>query len=562
MQTPRRGRGSPALEGAAAAGGVGVGPALVHDPTPLPLPEGSVDDRATEVVQLRVALDTVAAALSGQAAAAATGRAGVVLAARAAMAAQPSLAAVAVEMVRENGMHPARAVVEAAHAIAAQVEHDGGDRARGAAVLEVGQRVARHLLGMEESDLAALTEPVVVIADDLSPAVTATLDPTLVRGLATRGGSRTSHTAILARSLGIPTVVGVEDLLGAVRAGSLVVVDGDLGQVLVDPASDTLHDVERRPAAERAPRRRSSRPGGTRDGHRVELSANVAGLGDLREALDAGAEGVGLWRTELDWLARTDPPDEEEQAEVFRTAAGLLEGRRLSVRTFDVGADKPVPFLVDADGPIPANPALGVRGLRLAKRHPDVLAAQLRAIVRAATHGRLAVLAPMVTTLEDVRWFRAQVSAAGGEADVEVGAMVEVPSAVLLAGDLARELDFLSIGTNDLGQYLHAADRGEGDPELQDPFAPAVLRSVAMVADAAEGRARVAVCGEAAGEPAWALLAVGLGVTELSMSADALPRVRTALASRSLGRCRSAAADALAAGDLAGVRAVAAALLG
>jgi len=560
METPRRSRGR-ALEGVAASRGVGVGPALIHDPTPLPLPEGSVDDRATEVVQLRVALDDVAAALREQAGGATSGPAGVVLAARAAMAAEPALAAIAVEMVRENGMHPARAIVEASHLIAGQVEQDADDDARGTAVLEVGQRVARHLLGMEESDLAALTEPVVVVADDLSPAVAATLDAALVRGLATRGGSRTSHTAILARALGIPTVVGVGDLLGAVRAGSLVVVDGDLGQVLVDPASETLDDVERRPAASPTPRRRSSRPGGTRDGHRVELSANVAGLADLQAALDAGAEGVGLWRTELDWLARGRPPGEEEQAAMFREAAALLEGRRLSVRTFDVGADKPVPFVPAPDGP---NPALGVRGIHLARRHPGVLGAQLRAVVRAAAHGRLAVLAPMVTTVDDVRWFRSQVAAAGGDrADLEVGAMVEVPSAVLLAGDLARELDFLSIGTNDLGQYLHAADRKEREfAELQDPFAPAVLRSVAMVADAAEGRARVAVCGEAAGEPAWALLAVGLGVTELSMGAEALPRVRAALASRSLSRCRSAAADALAATDLEGVRAVAAALLG
>lgn len=562
MQTPRRGRAG-ALEGVAASGGVGVGPALVHDPTPLPLPEGSVDDRATEVVQLRVALDTVASALAEQASAAISGRAGVVLAARAAMAAEPALAAVAVEMVRENGMHPARAMIDAAHVIAAQVDREGGDGdPRGTAVLEVGQRVARHLLGMEESDLAALTEPVVVVADDLSPAIAATLDPALIRGLATRGGSRTSHTAIIARSLGIPAVVGVVDLLDAVRAGSLVVVDGDLGQVLVDPAGETLDDVERRPSwSGRAPRRRSTRPGGTRDGHRVELSANVSGVPGVRTALDAGAEGVGLWRTELDWLARTRAPDEGEQTRAFREAAELLGDRRLAIRTFDVGADKPVPFLAAPEGP---NPALGIRGVRLARRHTDVVDAQLRAVVRAAPHGRLAVLAPMVTTVDDVHWFHSRVAAAGGaRARLEVGAMVEVPSAVLLAGDLARELDFLSIGTNDLGQYLHAADRAEGEfADLQDPFQPALLRSVAMVADAAEGRARVAVCGEAAGEPAWALLAVGLGVTELSMSADALPRVRSALASRSLSRCRSAAAEAVAAPDLVGVRAVAAALLG
>ena len=285
------------------------------------------------------------------------------------------------------------------------------------------------------------------------------------------------------------------------------------------------------------------------------MAANVGTKIELRAALAAGAEGVGLLRTELAYLDRSTPPDEAEQAGALCELVALLDGRRLVVRTFDFGADKPVPFLDVPGGP---NPALGVRGIRLAQRHPDLLDTQLRAVVRAAAGGPVAVMAPMVATLTEAEWFVERVTAAGGDdAGVEVGVMVEVPSAVLIAQALARELAFLSIGTNDLTQYLHAADRQEGAlAGLQDPFSPAVLAAVVTVARAGEAHgAWVGVCGEAAGDPEWALLAVGLGVRELSMGAASLDGVRAALAGRDLQACRQAAERALAASDADAARA-------
>jgi phosphoenolpyruvate-protein phosphotransferase (PTS system enzyme I) len=287
----------------------------------------------------------------------------------------------------------------------------------------------------------------------------------------------------------------------------------------------------------------------TTDGRRVELGVNVGGVAELRAARRLGAASVGLYRTELAYLRSAAPPSEEELAAALREMTGVLAGGRLVVRTFDFGADKLPAFL--AGDPAEANPALGVRGIRLARRHPDLLTAQLRAVTRAAGGGRLAVMAPMVATVEEAEWFLAACREAGCvAAGVEVGAMVEVPAAVLAAGELAARLDFLSIGTNDLCQYLHAADRQEGAlSALQDPFAPALLRAVRMVTEAAAGRAWVGVCGEAAADPLWAAVAVGLGVDELSMSGPDLGAVQDALGARSSADCAAAARAALGAAD-------------
>jgi phosphotransferase system enzyme I (PtsI) len=369
---------------------------------------------------------------------------------------------------------------------------------------------------------------------------------------------------VIARALGIPAVVGVRDVVREAAQARDIGVDGTHGVVTLDPDTATLGllDDARRDLRLRRERLRftaGTGPALTADGVHVEVAANISGLEELSAALADGAEGVGLLRTELLYKGRHQPPSEEEQVELLRQMRSLLGDRRLVVRTFDIGADKQVPFL-----PVrpERNPELGVRGLRLAQMHPDLLDTQLRAIAATATLGPTAVMAPMVATVDEARWFAARVAAARMPASVEIGVMVEVPSLALTADHLAAHVDFVSIGTNDLAQYLHAADRrDEAMASLLDPFAPALLRAVAAVCSGLRDHAWVGVCGEAASDPAWALLAVGLGVTELSMQGVAVPEVRSALKAVTLERCREAAASALAALDAAQARAIGSSLV-
>jgi phosphoenolpyruvate-protein phosphotransferase (PTS system enzyme I) len=556
------------LSGVAASPGAAVAPAWVHRTGDIPVPAGPVADRDLEVERLRKALESVGADLE-HLAAASEGELAEILEAQAQMAVDPELANAAAQAVADRGVPAVRAVIEAGETYAVALEASESEymAARATDVRDVCMRVARLLAGVAGSDLSVLREPVVIAAGDLAPADMIGLDPAVVRGLATQEGSRTSHASIVARALGIPAVVAVPDLLEALISGVTLGLDGDAGTVFVDPDDATVVALQahQQARAERQAKLRSAvtGPATTSDGHPIELAANVSGMDELRTALANGAQAVGLLRTELVYLDRAEPPGEDEQAEMFAAMADLLEGGRLVVRTFDFGADKPVPFLESAEGP---NPALGIRGIRLARRHPELLRTQLRAVVQAAGDGRrLAVMAPMVATAEEAGWFIEQVVAVGGrDAGVEVGAMVEVPSAVFAATELAGQLDFLSIGTNDLAQYLHAADRQEGSlADLQDPFSPALLRAVGLVGGAAAERdAWVGVCGEAAGNPAWSLIVVGLGVGELSMGAESLLEVRAALSARTLDECRDASRRALSAGTAEEARRIAGELLG
>jgi phosphotransferase system enzyme I (PtsI) len=556
------------LAGIAASPGSCVAAAFRHDPAALELPTGTVADPAVEASALEAALEAIAGELDARAAEA-SGPLAEVLAAQALMARDPDLAAGAREMVAA-GTPGARAVVDAGERYAAVLAASESEylAARAEDVRDVVRRTARALIGAADDGLPALAEPAVVVARDIAPADVAELDLSLVRGIVTEEGSRTSHTTIVARALGVPAVVGVPGLLSAVRDGESIGVDGDRGVVHVSPDPDEAAALDGRAQAAAERRARLERqlvdaPPGTRDGHRVECAANVGSAAVVQAAVAAGAEGVGLFRTELLYLDRTTAPTRAEQEREFAAALAALGDRPMVVRTFDFGADKPVAFLTASPSP---NPALGVRGLRLARVHPDLLDDQIAALATATRDAgrRAALMAPMVTTLDDAAWFAERVRTVAGDGVLEVGAMVEVPSAVLLADELAAALDFFSIGTNDLTQYLHAADRQEGAlADLQDPFAPALLRAVERVADAGRRHgAWVGVCGEAAGDPLWAALAVGLGVTELSMGAGALLEVRAGLAQVDLADCRAAARRALAAPDAAGARAAATDVIG
>jgi phosphoenolpyruvate-protein kinase (PTS system EI component) len=358
--------------------------------------------------------------------------------------------------------------------------------------------------------------------------------------------------------------MAVPHVLDDITDGALLAVDGDTGDVFVEPDDATAARVAaagftRLALRERVRAAAGPGPSATADGHRVEVGANIRSVDELRVALAEGAEGVGLLRTELLYINRLAPPSEADQVAELAAMRALLGGRRLIVRTFDIGSDKPVPFLPARPEP---NPELGLRGIRLARLHPELLDSQLAAVAAAAEDGPVGVMAPMVANLDDVDWFTERVAKAGARPQLEVGVMVEVPSAVLLAAEIAERVDFVSIGTNDLSQYLHAADRRHPElAALNDPFDPALLRALELVGQAAEGRCWVGVCGEAAGRPAWAVVAVGLGVTELSMQAAQVPMVRAALRTVTLDECRALARQVCRMTDAASARTAAETLL-
>jgi phosphoenolpyruvate-protein kinase (PTS system EI component) len=357
--------------------------------------------------------------------------------------------------------------------------------------------------------------------------------------------------------------VGAGEALLDVAEGTRLAVDGEEGIVEVDPDDDVAERfLARRQAvaeARRASLARAAEPGALRDGRRVEVVANVGSVAEARRAVEQGAEGIGLLRTEFLFLERTTPPGEEEQTEVLRDIAQALDGRPVIVRTLDAGADKPLPFLRQAPE---ANPFLGRRGIRLSLAEPELLSGQLRAAARVAADHPLKVMFPMVATLAEYRAARALVADAGAPEGIEVGIMVEVPAVALQAERFASEVDFFSVGTNDLGQYAMAAERGnEQLSELLAGPLPAVLRLIAAVVQAADRHGRwVGVCGELAGDPDAAILLAGLGVLELSMAASRIPELKAALREVDLPAARAAAAEALDAEDARSAAALAGAL--
>ncbi|WP_224269153.1 phosphoenolpyruvate--protein phosphotransferase [Haloprofundus salinisoli] len=400
---------------------------------------------------------------------------------------------------------------------------------------DIRDRLVRLLVGGERTDLSALPEGSVVFAERLTPSDTAQLDPEVVSGFVTATGGRTSHAAIFARSLALPAVVGVGDDLFAVEEGTDVVVDGDTGDVILDPS-----EVTRAAAAESDRAEVRHEPVATADGEPVEVAANVGQPAELEGTVEQGADGIGLYRTEFLFLERESPPDEEEQYETYVEALDAFPDGRVVVRTLDVGGDKPIPYL---ELPEEENPFLGERGIR---RSLGVDAAlfetQLRALLRAAADGAgdLAVMVPMVATVEEFESARETVESVAADLDAEgidnetpeFGLMIETPSAAFMADEFAARADFLSIGTNDLTQYVMAASRGnERVSELHDPRYPPVLRAIARTVEGAEGTdAWVGMCGEMAGDPTLTELLVGLGLDELSMSAVTIPDVKANVA--------------------------------
>ncbi|MFE9123425.1 phosphoenolpyruvate--protein phosphotransferase [Streptomyces sp. NPDC007172] len=411
---------------------------------------------------------------------------------------------------------------------------------------DVRNRIVARLLGVPMPGVPDSDEPYVLIARDLAPADTALLDPALVLGFVTEEGGPTSHSAILARALGVPAIVALPGA-GELAEGTLVAVDGSTGEIFVDPSAEKQAELERAAAERKAALSASSGPGATSDGHKVPLLANVGGPADVPAAVEAGAEGVGLFRTEFLFLDDSaKAPSEEKQVEAYRKVLEAFPEGRVVVRVLDAGADKPLDFLTPADEP---NPALGVRGLRSLLDHPEVLRTQLTALAKAAAGlpVYLEVMAPMVADRTDAKAFADACRDAGLQA--KFGAMVEIPSAALRARSILQEVEFLSLGTNDLAQYAFAADRQVGAvSRLQDPWQPALLDLISLSAEAAKAEGKsCGVCGEAASDPLLACVLTGLGVTSLSMGAASIPYVRATLAKYTLAQCERAASAARAA---------------
>ncbi|PSK97134.1 phosphoenolpyruvate--protein phosphotransferase [Murinocardiopsis flavida] len=534
------------LTGVGVSSGVGYGPSLRLTrsvPEPPPGDRRTRDADSETGVAVRAMEDTAAdlterGDLAG-------GPAKEVLAAQALMARDPSLA----DDVRRrvaDGTSAARAVFES-FAMYREMLLGAGEymAARVADLDDVRDRAVARLLGVPVPGVPESDTPFVLLAQDLAPADTALLDPARVLAFVTREGGPTSHTAILARSLGLPAVVSCADS-DTIADGTMLLVDGATGAVTPEPAASDV-DAARAAAAARADAAaRTTGPGATKDGHPVPLLANIGGPKDLPAALENGAEGVGLYRTEFLFLDRADAPGHEEQVAAYRAVLEAFPGRKVVVRTLDSGADKPLAFL-PPPGEEP-NPALGERGLRMMRRFPEVQDAQLAALAQAErdTDADLHVMAPMVTDPEDADYFAAAAADAGIRT---AGIMIEVPAAALRARHLAESAAFFSIGTNDLTQYACAADREVGGlGRFQDPWQPGVLDLVAATADASGAAGRsCGVCGEAAADPVMACVLVGLGIDTLSMGATALPMVRAALARVTRAQCQAAAAAARAA---------------
>lgn len=554
------------LRGIAISPGIVLGPVVVLDRRGLALPTRPIAERAVagELVRLERGLESARAAADVDAAEVRE-RLGPqyaeILAAHSRMIADPTLAREARDLVRRERISSEHAVVEVLEGYAGRLERLTGSHmaARAADVRDIEGRILAQLVGERpESFQDGIAAPTIVLAHDLSPSEAAGLDPRRVPGFATEAGGRASHTAIVAAALEIPAVAGLGPFLDRARHCGFAIVDGDQGLIILDPDEPT-RERYRRLAVERAARfqvlaRQADRPDQTLDGCRVELRGNIEFEGEVAACLERGAAGVGLFRTEFLFLSAEEPPSEDDQFAAYSAVVRALGGRPLTIRTLDLGADKVAGYR-RGGGPEP-NPALGLRSLRLSLRDPAIFRPQLRAAVRAAALGDVRILFPLVSTLAELRAARAVLDEVVAELRAEgrpiperipVGVMVEVPAAALMADHLAKEVDFFSIGTNDLIQYTLAVDRtNETVAELYSAADPSVLRLIAMTVEAARTHGIPTVlCGAMGGEPLFAMLLLGLGIRQLSMPPHQLPEIKRVVRGIRLADAEAVAAEAL-----------------
>lgn len=543
------------IKGIAASDGIVIGNAFVVRETKLELPRYNIspENRDLEVARLKQAMEKTQTQLAGirESLAAKAGEKEAAIFDAHLMILEDPMLTEAISDKIVQGSNAEAAVYDACEAYACMFDamEDEYMRGRAADVRDISNRWINNFLGVETETLADMQEAAVVFAHDLAPSDTAQMDKNKVLAFVTEIGGRTSHSAIMARSLEIPAVVGVGEL-GAVNSGDTVIVDGCSGEVFVNPSPAVLAEYQAKKVKydQRKAQLQELKdlPAAATDGTTFELAANIGTPKDVEAALAYGADGVGLYRTEFLYMDRTDMPSEQEQYLAYRQVLEAFGDEPVIIRTLDIGGDKELPYLkMDKE----LNPFLGKRAIRLCLANPEMFKVQLRAILRAGVAGNPWIMLPMVAipaevrqTKELLRQVEAELEAEGAEytRDYKLGIMIEIPSAAVQADHLAQEVDFFSIGTNDLIQYTCAVDRmNQNVSYLYDPFNPAVLRLIAHVISCGHKYGKfVGMCGEMAGEPLAAPLLMAMGLDEFSMSASSIPKVKAVIRSLDIGRCR------------------------
>ncbi|HEY7726899.1 MAG TPA: phosphoenolpyruvate--protein phosphotransferase [Candidatus Eisenbacteria bacterium] len=534
------------LQGIAASPGIGIGPVHIVDPEEVDVRDGAIgpDEVPVEVARFRGAIQQSLGevrALREKIALETGEEEAKILDAQVAILEDPDVIAQTLQAIERERRPAAFCYRRILSAAAARLEESDGEYYRGRAVdvRDVRRRVLAHLGGIRQRSLADLDTPSLIVASDLPPSDMALLPRDKVLGFATDLGGRTSHTAIMARARGIPAVVGLKQAMRAAREGTPALVDGSRGVAIFDPDLDTVADHQRRQRRYEELKQNfatlKDQRSVTADGRPVGLGANLEVPEELPGILGNGAEAIGLYRTEFFYLSRQTLPTEEAQFQAYRSIVEAMAPRPVTIRTLDVGGDKFASYL---GTPIERNPFLGLRGLRFSLQRQEIFRTQLRAILRATAHGMVKMMFPMVVGLEEFRRARAVVErvraqlaqeGASMARRVPLGVMVETPASVFAIDLLASEADFVSIGTNDLIQYTLAVDRGNpAIASIYEPLHPAVLRAIHLVVEACRRRGiPVGICGEMAGEPLYAVVLVGLGVTDLSVSPYLVPEIKT-----------------------------------
>lgn len=550
------------ISGIAASAGIAVARAFILEHPDYTITKTSVSDVEAELVKLQAALDKSKGellAIKERTLAELGEKKAEIFESHLLILEDPELISPVMDKIREEAVNADYALNEVASQFVSMFENMKSAylQERAADMRDVTKRVLNHLLGIHYISPAEISEEVIVIAQDLTPSDTAQLNRNFVKGFTTNIGGRTSHSAIMARSLEIPAVVGTKNVLSLVKAGDLVIVDGLSGDVLINPSEAEVAEYKTKQEAYdlQIAEWKKLRDEATvsADGKHVELAANIGTPNDVAGVIENGGEGVGLYRTEFLYMGRDKLPSEEVQYNAYRTVLENMKGKPVVVRTLDIGGDKELPYL---DLPKEMNPFLGFRAIRLCLDRQDIFRTQLRALLRASAHGDLRIMFPMIATLGEFRAARdllleekAKLREEGKEVSdsIQLGIMVEIPSTAVLADQFAKEVDFFSIGTNDLIQYTMAADRmNEQVSYLYQPYNPAILRLVKIVIDAAHAEGKwTGMCGEMAGDSTAIPLLLGLGLDEFSMSATSILPARSQISKLSAAEMKEMAAKAL-----------------
>ena len=550
-------------EGIIASPGIAIAKAFVYDKVEVEVTEKKVDDPEAEVARLQAALENSKEQIlkiKEKAARDLGEEEAEIFEAHAMVLDDPEFVDIITAEINTNGVNAEFAVKTVTDRFFEMFDmmDDPYFSARAADIRDVGTRVLNNVMGVENVDISCLDEDTIIVADDLAPSDTAQMDKARVKGFATNIGSRTSHTAIMARSLEIPAVLGLGDITAAVKNGDTVVVDGLKGQAVINPTDDELAAYKKQQEDYQAYIKELAElkelEAVTTDGHKVELVGNIGSPNDTDGVHKNGGRGVGLYRTEFLYMNSDTMPDEEKQYEAYKAVIESFDGDPVIIRTLDIGGDKKLPYLPLEEE---MNPFLGFRAIRLCFREVDMFKTQLRAILRASAFGNALIMFPMISGVSEVRQAKGILAECMRELDekgqaydknIRVGVMIEIPSAAVTSDIIAREVDFFSIGTNDLCQYTLAVDRMNQEVSyLYNPLHPAILRLVKTVIDASHAREGLftGMCGEMAGDPMATLILLGLGMDEFSMSASSIPQVKKIIRSVSYEDAKAIAEKAL-----------------